>query len=72
MRGFKAFNKDLTCRGFQYEIGQTYEMKEEPMLCNRGFHFCKTIAKCYNYYSMDGIALMVQKYISLECSLIKI
>ena len=53
MKGFKAFNKDLTCRGFQYEIGQTYEMEEEPKLCNRGFHFCKTIAECYNYYSMS-------------------
>lgn len=53
MRGFKAFNEDLTCRGFQYEIGQTYEMKEEPKLCERGFHFCKTIAECYSYYSMS-------------------
>ena len=53
MRGFKAFNEDLTCREFQYEIGQTYEMKEEPKLCERGFHFCKTIAECYNYYSMS-------------------
>ena len=51
MRGFKAFNNDLTCKGFQYEIGQTYEMKEEPKLCERGFHFCRTIAECYNYYS---------------------
>ena len=54
MRGFKAFNNDLTCRKFQYEIGQTYEIKEEPKLCERGFHFCKTIAECYNYYSMSG------------------
>ena len=53
MRGFKAFNKDLTCRGFQYEIGKTYEMNETPKLCVRGFHFCRTIAECYNYYDKN-------------------
>ena len=53
MKGFKAFNNDLTCRGFQYEIGKTYEMKETPKLCKRGFHFCRTIAECYNYYGIN-------------------
>ena len=53
MKGFKAFNNDLTCRGFQYEIGKTYEMKRTPELCRRGFHFCRTIAECYNYYDMN-------------------
>jgi len=53
MKGFKAFNNDLTCRRFQYEIGKIYEMKETPKLCERGFHFCRTIAECYNYYDMN-------------------
>ena len=53
MIGYKAFNKDLTCRGFQYEIGQTYSMEESPVLCERGFHFCKSIAETYGYYSMS-------------------
>lgn len=53
MKGFKAFNNDLTCRGFQYEIGKTYEMEETPKLCKRGFHFCRTIAECYNYYDTN-------------------
>lgn len=50
MIGYKAFNKDLTCRNFQYEIGKTYEMKEEPIPCEQGFHFCKAIGDCYRYY----------------------
>ena len=50
MIGYKAFNKDLTCRGFQYEIGQTYSMDEKPIPCERGFHFCKSIAETYNFY----------------------
>lgn len=50
---YKAFNKNLMCRGMQYEIGQEYKFNEKPILCKRGFHFCKTIADCYKFYSMD-------------------
>lgn len=53
MRGFKAFNKDMTCRGFQYEIGHTYEFDGEPIPCKQGFHFCETIVDCYGYYPMN-------------------
>ena len=53
MIGYKAFNKDLTCRGFQYEIGQTYSMNESPIPYERGFHFCKSIAETYLYYDMS-------------------
>ena len=50
MKGYKAFNKDLTCRGMQYEVGKTFEMKESPICCNQGFHFCENIADVYRYY----------------------
>ena len=50
MKGYKAFNADLTCNGFQYEVGKTYEM-EDCELCVHGFHFCKNIADCFKYYS---------------------
>ena len=53
MIGYKAFNKDLTCRGFQYEVGQTYSMDEKPIPCERGFHFCKSIAETYDFYDMS-------------------
>ena len=53
MKGYKAFNSDLTCRGFQYEIGKTYEMKGNPIICERGFHFCASLADCYNFYDMS-------------------
>ena len=53
MKGYKAFNSDLTCRGFQYEIGKTYEMDELPIICKRGFHFCTDIATCYKFYNMS-------------------
>lgn len=52
MKGYKAFEKDLTCRGFQYEVGKEYEIDESPKPCERGFHFCETIANCYQFYPM--------------------
>lgn len=51
MIGYKAFNSDLTCREFQYEIGKTYEYYGEIEVCKSGFHFCKNIADCYKYYA---------------------
>ncbi len=53
MKGYKAFDSNLTCRDFQYEIGKTYEYEGEIRPCESGFHFCKDIANCYNYYTMD-------------------
>jgi len=50
MKGYKAFNKDLTCRKFQFEIGKTYEHSGELSLCNSGFHFCTKLADCFSYY----------------------
>ena len=53
MRGYKAFNKDLTCRGMQYEIGKEYRFDGEPIPCRQGYHFCETISDCYEFYPMN-------------------
>jgi hypothetical protein len=53
VKGFKVFNPDWTCRGFQYEIGKTYEENVKPSVCDRGFHFCKQAKDCFNYYKFD-------------------
>ena len=53
MKGYKAFNKDLTCRGMQYEIGKEYKFDGEPVPCRQGFHFCETISDCYEFYPME-------------------
>ena len=50
MKGYKAFDKDLKCKDFQYEIGQTYEMSGKINCGIRGFHFCKDLTNCYIYY----------------------
>lgn len=37
MKAYKGFNKDMTCRGFQFEEGKTYET-ETAKMCESGFH----------------------------------
>jgi len=54
MFGYKAFNNDLTCRDFQYEIGKTYEMDGMPECCCEGFHFCKDLIDCFKYYKFGS------------------
>jgi len=50
IRGYKVFNSDWTCRGFQFEVGGTYEEDFTPKCCDRGFHFCLKAADCFYYY----------------------
>ena len=53
MEGYKVFEPDWTCRGFQYEVGKIFEEDVTPSCCNRGFHFCKELKDCFNYYSFN-------------------
>ena len=46
---YKGFNKDLTCRGFQYEIGKEYEEKEVSV-CSSGFHACENPFDVLGFY----------------------
>lgn len=54
MLGYKAFNSDWSCRGFQYEVGKTYRMDDTPKCCEAGFHFCKEISDCFSYYRFSS------------------
>lgn len=49
-KAYKAFNSDLTCRDFQYEEGKTYEIEDEPKICEQGFHACLNLKDVFNYY----------------------
>ena len=55
IKAFKAFDKNMQCRGFQYEEGQVYEMDGEPILCEHGFHFCKDLVLTLAYYPAEDI-----------------
>ena len=52
VKGFKGFNEDLTCRGFQYEIGKTYKYNGEVELCSSGFHFCRKLKDVHQFYNL--------------------
>ena len=54
---YKGFESDLTCRGFQYEIGKTYTMAGPPEICKHGFHFCRKLIDVLSYYPMTDIYL---------------
>ena len=47
---YKGFNSDLTCRGFQYKIGEKYSCDEKTILCENGFHACKEPLDVLLYY----------------------
>ena len=52
--GYKGFNADMTCRGFQYEPGKVYEIDGKIEPCERGFHFCRNMADVFNYYGKNS------------------
>ena len=53
MKGYKVFNQDWTCRGYQFEVGKTFTEDVTPVCCDSGFHFCTKVADCFNYYSFN-------------------
>ena len=52
IKSYKGFDKNMQCRGFQYEVGKEYNMDGEIKCCNRGFHACKSPLKVWDYYDM--------------------
>ena len=53
MKAYKGFNKDMTCRGFQFKEGETYT-EDKAELCKSGFHACLNPLDCWNYYDLLG------------------
>ena len=53
LKAYKVFNPDWTCKGFQYEVGKSYSIKGNPVLCEKGFHACVKVSDCFSYYSFN-------------------
>ena len=57
VKGFKGTEKDMSCKGYQYELGKQFDLDEgiEPDICHTGFHFCKNLENVFRYYDIgDG------------------
>ena len=51
---YKAFDKDLSCRGFKYEVGKEYEETGDIKACEKGFHACPYPLDVFGYYAPAG------------------
>lgn len=51
-KAYKAFDKDMTCRGFQYEVGKEYEMDGVIKCGHGGFHACESPLELFFYYDI--------------------
>lgn len=54
MKGYKGMDKDMRCRGFQFEVGGTYKVAEGVEVCRNGFHFCKNLVDVFKFYEKNG------------------
>ena len=53
IRGYKVTDKNMQCRGYQFELKKEFIHSGEPVLCKNGFHFCEKLINCFDYYSFD-------------------
>lgn len=83
MRGYKGTDKDMRCRGFQFELGKTYRAQGEIKICRNGFHFCKNLGSVFEYYppndgnrffeieAREPVNRKFSKYVTAEISFIR-
>lgn len=66
IKGYKGFNHELKCRGFQYEVGKEYRT-EKAISCVVGFHFCENPFEVFRYYPPSD-RFGVNRYCKVEGS----
>ena len=65
MKGYKAFDKGLICRGKQYKENTTFkEAKAE--ICKKGMHFCKEPLDVLDYYPLVNDEGEISEFAEVE------
>ena len=83
IKAYKGFNKDMTCRDFQYKEDESYETDTVTVkCCASGFHSCTYPLDCFGYYppsksiyhevEADGYIDRVQRDSKISSTKIKI
>lgn len=56
VEGYKATDKDMKCRDYQYTLGELHNMPNEAEIkeCESGFHLCKDLRKVFGYYDIGA------------------
>ena len=59
---YKAMDKNMQCRGKQYEVGKTYH-EDKADCCNAGMHACENPLDVLHYYPLRG----GPRFFEVEC-----
>jgi hypothetical protein len=54
--GYKGTDKNMQCRGYQFELGKQFDIPEDEkiVICSSGFHLCKDLKNVFNYYNIGN------------------
>ena len=65
---FKGFDKNLQCRGYQFEIGKTHTHEGEVEACSSGFHSCENPFDVLNYYPLISDDGSLNRFAAVKAS----
>ena len=68
IKAYKGFDSELKCRGFQYEVGKTYECEDDIEVCENGFHACCNPLDVLDYYPLINNDCSLNRFCEVEQS----